>query len=64
VRRLFQVLVRVVVGITLWTIEAVVEICLPIVSQVKHVEVIVFEVVLSSAIETRLCRGWGAKRFD
>jgi hypothetical protein len=63
VRRLFQVLVRVVVGITFWTIEAMVEICLPIVSQVKHVEVIVFEVVLSSAIETGLCRRWGTKRF-
>jgi hypothetical protein len=64
VRRLFQVLVRVVVSITFWTIEAVVEIGLPIVSQVKHVEVIVFEVVLSSAIETGLCWRWGTKRFD
>jgi hypothetical protein len=60
---LFQIFLRVVVSITLWTVKTPVKICLFIVSYVKDVKVIVFEVVFPSSFKAGLSRCWKTKSF-
>lgn len=64
VRRLPDVLVVVVVGVTLRSVEAMIEVSLTVVCDIEGVKVVVLEVVLSCAVKPRLGRRWKPECLD